>query len=252
MAICMPSSFKTDDIQSLGLRDLAAEELELRKGQANDCLKGLQFALGHKAVLFRTKIRNSKTSVGKTRAWADVKAVTVKVGKHVRAYRRARNALERLGADSATMECYQMLRREDLRLSGDITEENRLGQQSDALPWFWRLDGKDAEEQSDWMQECKCYALWKSVLLTFLVYRVNWLRAQAPSERATEELLMVKHEMRWSVNWFQKQQTTWMARGGRSLQEGKPGHQAYAEKQVAMWGRFVEHAKQGFHGKMAD
>jgi hypothetical protein len=40
MPICMPSSLKRDDIQRLGLSTLASQELELRKGQANDCAWG--------------------------------------------------------------------------------------------------------------------------------------------------------------------------------------------------------------------
>lgn len=164
-AICMPSSFNMGDIEELGIADLAAQEMELRKGQANDCLKDLRLALGHKAVLWRTQVRGAKTTLWKTRAWDDIKAVTVKVNKHVRAYRRARTALERLGADEDTMERYQELQREDLRLSGDITEENRLGQRSDTLPWFWRIDGKDAEHDDVWMQECKCHVHVKGLWL---------------------------------------------------------------------------------------
>jgi len=155
--ICMPSSFKREQIEALGIQDLARQELELRKGQANDCLKDLRLALGHKAVLYRTKVRGANTSVGKTKAWDDIKAITRKVNKHVTAYRRARKALERLGADETIMDRYQELLKEDLRLSGDITEENRLGQRNETLPWFWRLDGKNVEETGAWMEECEHY-----------------------------------------------------------------------------------------------
>ena len=55
-AISMPSSLKQDDLQRLGLDILAAQELELRKGQASDCLQSLRMALGHKSVLYRTKV----------------------------------------------------------------------------------------------------------------------------------------------------------------------------------------------------
>src|SRR5580700_9507797 len=106
-ALCMPSSLTPEDIERLGLQSLADQELKLQEGQANDCLMGLWMALGHKAVLFCTKMRNSSTSVGKTRAWDDVKAVNVKVNKHARGYRCAHNALERLGADDATMRRYE-------------------------------------------------------------------------------------------------------------------------------------------------
>ena len=63
--------------------------------------------------------------------------------------------MERLGADDATLTQYQELRSEHLTLNGDITEENRFGQRNDVLPWFWRLDGQNADQQDVWMQECE-------------------------------------------------------------------------------------------------
>jgi hypothetical protein len=160
--ICLPSSLKPADIQRLGLGVLATQELELRKGQANDCLQNLRMALGHKAVLYRTKVRKAKTSVDKTRIWDDVKAITVKINKHIRAYRRARKALQRLGADNAILLQYQELQSEHLKLSADITEENRFGQRSDVLPWFWRLGGQNEDQHDTWMEECKFIVFYES------------------------------------------------------------------------------------------
>jgi hypothetical protein len=157
--ICMPSSLKQEDIGRFGLGVLASQELELRKGQAGDCLQGLRLALGHKAVLYRTKVRMAKSSVDKTRAWDDIKATSIKINKHVRAYRRARRALEHLGADEATLAKFQKLQTKHLKVSADVTEENRVGQRSDTLPWFWRLDGQNADQHNTWMQECKLYFL---------------------------------------------------------------------------------------------
>ena len=155
--ICLPSCLKQTDVQRLGLEVLASQELELRKGQANDCLQGLRLALGHKAVLYRTKVRMAKSSVDKTRAWDDIKVANLKVNKHARAYRRARRALEHLGADDTTLAHFQDLQSKHLKISADITEENRVGQRSDTLPWFWRLDGQNTDQHDTWMQECKLY-----------------------------------------------------------------------------------------------
>lgn len=52
MGIWMPSSVSQQDALTLGLGPLQAEELELRKGQANDCLENLRMALGHKAIIY--------------------------------------------------------------------------------------------------------------------------------------------------------------------------------------------------------
>jgi hypothetical protein len=157
--IWMPSSLNSEDVERLNLKVLAAQELELRKGQASDCLQGLRLALGHRAILYRTKLRHSKTTKGKTRAWGNIKAATIKVNKHVRAYRRARRALEHLGADDSTLAHFQKLETNDLKVNLDVTEENRVGQRNDTLPWFWRLDGQNADQHETWMQECRALFL---------------------------------------------------------------------------------------------
>jgi len=56
MSIFMPLCLHSSDIQRLGLVTMASQELELRQGQANDALEGLRLALGHKTLLFRTKV----------------------------------------------------------------------------------------------------------------------------------------------------------------------------------------------------
>ena len=56
MPLFMPSSLDQADLKRMGLVDLAKKELELRKGQANDVLEELRLALGHKSLLFRTKV----------------------------------------------------------------------------------------------------------------------------------------------------------------------------------------------------
>jgi hypothetical protein len=77
------------------------------------------------------------------------------------------------------------------------------------------------------------------------VTRVNWLRAKARSKRWEEEVLILKHEMIWTKLWFGHQKKTWEDR-----MEGatKPGHHAYAAKQVRIWSQFGEHAKKEFEG----
>jgi len=155
LTLMMPSSFDRDDILRLGLEGLAEQELELRKGQANDALEDLRLALGHKALLWRTKVHHSNTNKKRTRAWEEIKVARQRVEKHVRRYHRARRALIRLNADSATMLKYQVIKTTDLKLSGDVVDPSRLGQRNDSLPWFWRMEGTNADQDGEWMQECQ-------------------------------------------------------------------------------------------------
>jgi hypothetical protein len=61
------------------VRDLASQELELWKGQANDCLEKLRLTLGQQALLYPTKIWKASNHKERTRAWDDVKVLRKKV-----------------------------------------------------------------------------------------------------------------------------------------------------------------------------
>ena len=66
------------------------------------------------------------------------------------------------------------------------------------------------------------------------VYRVNWLRSRAQNNRWAEELNLTKHEMQWTVRWYVQKAEKWRARRDAAVTLSR-GHQAYAEKQMAMW-----------------
>lgn len=155
MSLMMPSSFGHEDITRLGLENLAHQELELRQGQANDALESLRVALGHKALLWRTKVQPANTNKKRTRAWDDIKAARRQVEKHTRSYYRARNAIINLGGDEETMLRYKVIERTDLKMSADVVDPSRLGQRNDALAWFWRMQGNNGDQYDSWMQECK-------------------------------------------------------------------------------------------------
>jgi hypothetical protein len=128
MQLFMPSSLREQDIRRIGLEGLAAQEVELRRGQANDALQNLRLALGHKALLWRTRVRMADTTKKRTRAWDDIKLARRQVEQHVRCYHRARRALHNLGADDETLTMYKEITTADLKLSGDIVDSRRLGQ----------------------------------------------------------------------------------------------------------------------------
>ena len=71
----------------------------------------------------------------------------------VREYKRARSAVQRLGSLDPQ---YQDITKDDLKMPGDVVEENRIGQRSEKLSWLWRLDGgMKGGECSERMKECE-------------------------------------------------------------------------------------------------
>jgi hypothetical protein len=139
--VWMPSLAASDTIMDDVITALRQEELKLRKGQANDCLEKLRQALGDRSVVFREKIHSNKSIHHQgTRSKKELLTITLSINKQARGYRRSRAAMQRLGADLDTLALYQPLRAQDLGVSKEITEENRHGQGSDALTWFWRIN----------------------------------------------------------------------------------------------------------------
>ncbi|KAG1724150.1 uncharacterized protein EDB91DRAFT_1087569 [Suillus paluster] len=192
-----PSDHGFDDT----LLRLRQEELELRRGQANDCLEKLHQALGDRSVVFWEKIHSNKAvhHQGK-RSKHELHKITL-------------TAMIHLGVDQHTLEVYQPLNTKDLVVNKDITEENRHSQSSDRLAWFWRINNVRDSQKNEWMNE---------------FYQVNWLKAKARYDQWNEEL-------QWSV---------------RALKSTQKGHEAYAEKQAAMWSKFVAEGVVNFEGKM--
>lgn len=68
-----------------------------------------------------------------------------------------------------------------------------------------------------------------------VVNRVHWLRARAQQQRWNEELILVGHEMDWTVRYYIYQSTIWKDR--KKVAEGMrdSGAAVYAAKKDAMW-----------------
>jgi hypothetical protein len=158
MVIFIPSALGQEVCLKHGWLAVAAQEQELRVGQANECLKTLRLALGHKSLLLRQSVRIAQGQKARTRAWAEVTSIGDDILREVAVYHQAREALVQLGAEADILEQYQIIQPEDLNMSGDVVEENRMGQRNDALAWFWRVDGAGHHPDNNWMNECMFFS----------------------------------------------------------------------------------------------
>jgi hypothetical protein len=147
----LPSQIGIQMCQDLGLSQIASQEMELRKGQAHECLHRLKLALGLKSALFRKTIRLAKSQKTKTRGRSAIRRVEASVRLHVRRYNAARHALVSLGCSHEELQHFQMIHKNDLKMNRDITEENRVGQRSDSVAWFWRING--GQTNDTWQDE---------------------------------------------------------------------------------------------------
>jgi hypothetical protein len=112
-------------------------EAELHKGQVTDALEGLLcLALGEKSLCFQTEVPNANSQRTTNRAWDNIHKLDVKARKCWSTYRQAWT-LQYLSVDPEYMVTLCDITDDDLKVAGDLTDEWRVGQQSDALPWFW-------------------------------------------------------------------------------------------------------------------
>ena len=151
----LPSSFDEVERAQVGLTSLEEMEIELREGQANDALEALRACLAEKSLRFRTEVKPAKSQKTMTRAWDSINRADKQIKAAVRSYKLARSALEVLGASEHLLDQYKEIQKENLKMSRDIVEENRVGQRSSELAWFWRLDQKGDGDRGEFLKECE-------------------------------------------------------------------------------------------------
>ncbi|THH05989.1 hypothetical protein EW146_g9755 [Bondarzewia mesenterica] len=115
MSLSLPSTFSPAKCMEKGLERMAKQELELRKGQANDALHHIWIALGHKFFLFQNSVRQAKSQRKKTQAWNEVTALEGNVREYARIYSACRLTMLHLEADDDILTMYKELDPEHLK-----------------------------------------------------------------------------------------------------------------------------------------
>ncbi|KAG1892841.1 uncharacterized protein F5891DRAFT_986362 [Suillus fuscotomentosus] len=205
----LPSNLSIVRCNELGLIDLMKEETALREGQANDALHAIRVHLGDKAVIFRNTIRSAKSQASSTRAWTQLAKLP----------------------DHDLLKKYLPLKKEHLKANAAVADPNARGQRDATLAWFWSINVQGDTSGNDWMTE---------------FYRVNWLWTKALCDRWNEEVILVKHEMQWSVNFFTYKAKQWLSLMDNATYTGLTGHACYAARQCHIYRQLAAHAAESF------
>jgi len=224
---------------------IVEKKLDLRKGQANDALQKVRECLSHLAWQYKAQVRVAKSTKQTTKSWGGVTALGRELRLHRRIYNHSRHIMIQLASLQEVDNDFPFLTWEDCCASEVIINPNAKGMRNIGLAWFWgKVDsavGPDA-----YMQECGscCLIFWISSQLHWLVYRLHWLRAWARFNRWTEELLLTKYEMKWTVRYNMRMVRSWRRRA--ELLTMTAGQKAYAEEQAGMWNELVKDAEETF------
>ncbi|KAG2150343.1 uncharacterized protein EDB93DRAFT_1103558 [Suillus bovinus] len=205
----LPSNLSIVRCNELGLTDLMKEETALHEGQANDALHAIRVHLGDKAVIFRNTIRSAKSQASSTRAWTQLAKLP----------------------DHDLLKKYLPLKKEHLKANAAVADPNARGQRDTTLAWFWSINAQGDTSGNDWITE---------------FYRVNWLRTKALCDRWNEEVILVKHEMQWSVNFFTYKAKQWLSLMDNATFTGLTGNTCYAARQCHIYQQLAAHAAELF------
>jgi hypothetical protein len=64
--------------------------------------------------------------------------------------------------------------------------------------------------------------------------------------RWKEELILVEHEMLWTIKFYNKRKQEWENRAKQSEERGEWGHACYAHEQKSIWDQFGTDAQSSF------
>jgi hypothetical protein len=160
--ISLPSGWKsTDNIYR-------AVELRLRISQADKTLQALRDTIADKSFQYSHVIRAAPRKAVNTRARTAIGKLNSLIVFYSRVYGQCRAALVRLAGDSAILDKYQILRKEDLKSSTALLNPNEPGSTQVKLSWIWQTFAEGHQSQPEILRECESCLCVYSILLTAL------------------------------------------------------------------------------------
>ncbi|KAJ6518235.1 hypothetical protein C8R47DRAFT_1031630 [Mycena vitilis] len=228
-AVCIP-----------GLLDM---ESRLRVGQCENCLVSLRSRLHGKRFLIGFRNEHVTGQVDSTKAASLIGQVGERVEGYAKRYRTGHGALLALKGQEA-YPYLRELKADDVRLDGDAGESdaasrkklamigmgrgaraprNAPGASRRTMSWIWTAPGALEKEE---------HRLHDSI-------RVEWARARARKDRWTEEVMLLREEMRRVLRYLEWQERWWRERAALRTDWSAAvaaGAYAYAMKQAG-WHR---------------
>ncbi|KAF7967079.1 hypothetical protein HWV62_35917 [Athelia sp. TMB] len=222
---------------------LSEYEFRLRTAQAHEALDELRRHLLLRTHMWKFKDKNLKGQRANTRAGTLATRVQSKVNVSASKYIRARNAIaslaQHIGAVGWDTQLKELLS-DDVRAFTDETEEaamahkprkqreeqeKALGEGKKKLSWIWKVSGVGADMgDSAGLHEAM---------------RIEWCKSRARAMRWSEEVLLLREEMRRVIAFLHWHADWWISQGdGRTdvalLPEIWQGLRSYAARQAAI------------------
>jgi hypothetical protein len=218
-------------------------EFKLREAQAYESLDDLRQRLRLQSHMWKYKDRHVAGQRASTRQYNLIQRVDKKVGVSAQQYRRARKALSKL-ADRVNLTMWRSrllpLNDEDVRKMNEGQPGESEGKRK--LSWIWLVQGLSEHSDDVALQE-------GGLLITLpieqknyyypiiiLALRIEWCRTRARAMRFSEEVLLLREEMRRALESLKWYEDWWGNQGPRRTDvpvDIGEGLVAYAQKQAS-------------------
>ncbi|KAH9916158.1 uncharacterized protein B0H18DRAFT_1124455 [Fomitopsis serialis] len=225
----LPSNLSRNALAANGLQRLAAHELTLRRGQANDALQQLRILIGKKSFEFQTTIRHGRREghTKRTRSFTKLGKLDRAVQLQAAIYRRARAAMQVLGVSGEEQAKYKPLTTDDLNTVTAIAEPNKPGQRHKSSSWIWNVDvGGDMRSDDE----------------LGIIHRVQWFHARSKVDRLEEEAAILRRELDSVCRYFANEASRWRQLATRNTEAEYPGFSQHCRAQAALFDRLHQDA----------
>lgn len=161
----LPSSF---DALPEGWEDVAQTEVGLRVAQAEEALEALRGEIAHKSCLYRGKRELGGGGRGVTRSYDEINGVESRMCSHVKVYKSACWALDRLGV-SAQYPRFLPLNRSHTKAVTAVFDPNRPGERNTELSWIWTMHVQAHSPNKEYLVECEFFLQLEVNMSSFLL-----------------------------------------------------------------------------------
>ena len=229
--IPLPSSYDPALYEHPPMKRLCDLEFDFRRIAADRALGDVRAAIIGRAVI-KTKESSQKKKVSE-HVQGRIGRATSEINKLADRYRRHWVVLRVLGMQETEPQ-FRRLKYEDTVNLDVSTADNTLGQSKQPVPWIWgdfNFAGSESDPRyrdfyDDGKQDVACSVTCCSY---GLARRVHWFRSSAFCTRWSEEVQLLKEEMRRTLRFHAYKRDQWVAHT-RDGESASPGAAAYARK----------------------
>jgi hypothetical protein len=212
-------------------------EFKLREAQAYEALEEIRNHLRLRTHMYKYKDKNTVGQRANTRSQSMINRVQKKVNASAAKYNMARKAVSKLSAYTGEVGWRAKLlplADDDIRPLVD-TEGESEGRRK--LTWIWKVVGLSDDDDEGVQEGTYQHLIEQEVRLTCptLALRIEWCRSRARAMRWSEEVLLLREEMRRVLTFLEWDATRWETRVAEhtGLDDNvTEGMAAYANKQA--------------------